>query len=150
MRSKAEVGESKQGSASRSRLIFLVGPPGTILSASSASGLCSALASSHDARIQTSRREHSRPIKFGNQHERLHCRLPFRSHVFGLRQAQAMVTMINGRSRARDDRGQLSNQAAVAGPRRGPSIPRRLVCASPRRAPALLCSARRCRHLRCT
>ena len=28
MRSKAEVGESKQGSASCSRLIFLVGPPG--------------------------------------------------------------------------------------------------------------------------
>jgi hypothetical protein len=28
MRSKAEVGESKQGSASRSRLIFLVGTPG--------------------------------------------------------------------------------------------------------------------------
>src|ERR1700739_1533738 len=28
MRSKAEVGESKQGSASRSRVIFLVGTPG--------------------------------------------------------------------------------------------------------------------------
>jgi hypothetical protein len=28
MRSKAEVGESKQGSASRSRSIFLVGTPG--------------------------------------------------------------------------------------------------------------------------
>src|ERR1700738_3184907 len=28
MRSKAEVGENKQGSASRSRLIFLVGTPG--------------------------------------------------------------------------------------------------------------------------
>jgi hypothetical protein len=29
MRSKAEVGESKQGSASRSGLIYLVGTPGT-------------------------------------------------------------------------------------------------------------------------
>jgi hypothetical protein len=44
MRSKAEVGESKQGSAPRSGLIFLVGTPGDVLSASSGNGRCSALA----------------------------------------------------------------------------------------------------------
>ena len=55
MRTKAEVGESKQGSASRSRVIFLVDATATTLSASCGSGLCSARASSHGARIQTSR-----------------------------------------------------------------------------------------------
>jgi hypothetical protein len=55
MRSKAEVGESKQGSASCSRLIFLVGTPGDDLERVIRQRLCSARASSHGARIQTSR-----------------------------------------------------------------------------------------------
>jgi hypothetical protein len=44
MRSNAEVGESKQGSASCSRLIFLVGTPGDDLERVIRSGLCSARA----------------------------------------------------------------------------------------------------------